>query len=365
MTTRSTKTNSVFLSFTKNHDLYAVDQSTTKGESLLLNPGPKGDQGIKGEKGFTGAAGANGSAGAKGEKGDTGFTGAAGANGSAGAKGEKGDTGFTGAAGANGSVGEKGAAGANGSAGAKGDKGDTGPVGEYLTTSSYLTQGVLSGDQTILEGADRIIEFVADIDSQSWLSLNKFQPTIAGNYLITLNGWWNNADISGGQTNVQIRMNGSDQIFIVQTALQMGTGSSVGGSKTIHFNGTTDYVEFTAYTSNTTSQILKKGSAAGSGTWFSAVLITTGPGPTGPAGDQGLPGDTGPTGPAGDQGLPGDTGPTGPAGTINITSIPLSYNSPGSSGDVALDPGSGIMYIHNGTVWVMISGLTMSTVWGD
>ncbi len=236
MAHRTTKTNSLFLSFTPDHDLFALDQRTLKGDSLLENPGPKGEPGPKGDKGA------------------------------------KGDTG---------------PAGANGTSGSNGEKGDKGSDGGYLTPSSYFTQGVLSADQTILAGEDRIIEFVVDLDAQSWLSSNKFQPTVAGNYLITLNGWWNEADVSGGQTNVQIRMNGSDQMMIVQSELNIETGNSIGGSKVIHFNGTTDYVEFTAYTANTTSQILKKGSSTGSGTWFSAVLVTTGKGEKGDVGPKG------------------------------------------------------------------------------
>lgn len=43
--------------------------------------------------------------------------------------------------------------------------------------------------------------------------------------------------------------------------------------------------------------------------------VLTGPqGPVGPAGPQGIQGETGPVGPAGPQGIQGETGPTGPAG---------------------------------------------------
>jgi hypothetical protein len=58
-----------------------------------------------------------------------------------------------------------------------------------------------------------------------------------------------------------------------------------------YFNGTTDYVEVTAYTGNPTSQDIHGES---SGTWFAASLQTVGSGPTGPTGATGATGATGP-----------------------------------------------------------------------
>jgi hypothetical protein len=48
-------------------------------------------------------------------------------------------------------------------------------------------------------------------------------------------------------------------------------------------NGSNDYLTFSVFYGGSGSNIIQKGSGAGSGTWFSASLITAG-GQTGPAG---------------------------------------------------------------------------------
>ena len=57
-----------------------------------------------------------------------------------------------------------------------------------------------------------------------------------------------------------------------------------------YFNGTTDYIELTAFTGNTTSQGIN---GAASGTWLEIALITVG------VGSQGQQGPTGPDGTGG------------------------------------------------------------------
>jgi hypothetical protein len=73
-----------------------------------------------------------------------------------------------------------------------------------------------------------------------------------------------------------MRKNNSTMI-ICQQPLNNGTGISLGGSRIIQMNGTTDYIDFTVFQgtvdSGTTGTLLQ-GSANGQGTWFSAFLLT-------------------------------------------------------------------------------------------
>jgi hypothetical protein len=53
------------------------------------------------------------------------------------------------------------------------------------------------------------------------------------------------------------------------------------GTKSVFLNGSTDYVDFTVYTSQTPSQTLKYGGTSfGTGTWFRAFLLANATPPT-------------------------------------------------------------------------------------
>lgn len=214
---------------------------------------------------------------------------------------------------------------------------------EGLASSDYICQGKLINNQTITQGSDTLISFVDDIDPHSWWNpdTKRFQPNTSGYYLISLSGWWNYGSASTAQVNLQIRKNNST-VAILQNQVETSTGFTLNGTKTIYLNGITDYVDFTAYTGNATSEILQ-GNSSGTGTYFSAALLVAGQGPqgaTGPMGPSGAIGDkgdtgaTGPQGPQGIQGSKGDTGLTGPAGGFGASA---SYYSTIAQGPFAAD----------------------------
>jgi hypothetical protein len=150
-------------------------------------------------------------------------------------------------------------------------------AGGGIVASSYIAIGILSTDQTVTSGADTLINFVDYDDAQSWWNptTKRFTPTIAGYYDVTLSAWWVAGVISNNQTNLQIRKNGNSYA-LSQEIINTSTGQSPNLNRTIYLNGTTDYLDFTVFTSNTTSQVLQKGTVDGSGTFFSAALITSG-----------------------------------------------------------------------------------------
>ena len=154
-----------------------------------------------------------------------------------------------------------------------------------LYASSYVSQGRLTSNQTITPGADNTITFAVDFDPQGWYNTGtyRFAPSIPGYYYLSFGVWWNNGT-TNQQDNVQARKNGNT-FMILQNPIATGTsGISASGSKLIYLNGVSDYVDFTAYTANATSQILQYGTATGSGTWFSAYLLTGGGGGSGGGG---------------------------------------------------------------------------------
>ena len=143
--------------------------------------------------------------------------------------------------------------------------------GNGLQSSSYISQGKLSANQLVTSGGDAVIQFVDDYDPQSWFdaTTRRFQPNIAGYYLVSVGAWMDDADTTNGQANVQIRLNGNT-ILIAQNQLNDVSGLSLTGSKVVYLNGTTDYVDFTFYHSTGSSKNLL---SSGNGTWFTAVFL--------------------------------------------------------------------------------------------
>ena len=226
-------------------------------------------------------------------------TGATGSTGPQGVQGVTGSTGSQGVTGPTGSQGVQGVTGPTGPTGPQGNQGNQGPTGPQgtqgpsasLSPSDYVMKAVKGGTaQTIPNATDTVITFVDEFDPQNWWTPSKFQPTIAGYYNIQVAVWWNPASVTTGQNNIQIRKNGSVQDAIQQTPLTSADGYGQEIDIITYFNGTTDYVEVTAYTDNPTSQNIN---GASSGSWFTAALITNGVGPQGATGPQGVTGPTG------------------------------------------------------------------------
>jgi hypothetical protein len=200
-----------------------------------------------------------------------------------------------------------------------------------LAASDYVVQGKLGGDVTVSANTnDWIIPFASDFDPQGWwvnagtggtnpyTSAARIRPTVAGYYEVSLGALWAPGATTNNQDNVQILKNGQ-AIVLLQATIPTGVaGLSMGGTKMVYMNGTTDYISFTAFTANTGGQTLSQGNVSGASTWCSAHLIAYGPGYTGftgPTGDAGAAGTTGFTGPTGaDSMVTGPTGPQGPAG---------------------------------------------------
>jgi hypothetical protein len=276
---------------------------TTVG--VIGNEGPAGDQGPQGTQGFQGVQGPQGFQGVQGDQGPQGFQGDQGTQGFQGpqgvqgTQGDQGYQGYQGDQGYQGYQGDQGYQGVQGDQGYQGVQGYQGPQGfqgtqgfqgpsASLSPSNYVVKAVKGGSaQTIPSNSptDTIITFVDDYDPQGWWTPNRFQPTIPGYYNLQLAVWWDAGSVTNNQSNIQILKNGI-QVAIQQNQILTGSGYGQEIDTIVEFNGSTDYVEATAFTGNTTSQNIN---GASSGTWFTAALITNGTGP------QGVQGSTGAT----------------------------------------------------------------------
>jgi len=181
--------------------------------------------------------------------------------------------------------------------------------GATITATDLVAQGRLTGDTSVTPNSDLVIPFVDDFDPQGWwdATSKRFTPTIAGYYNVTLQVWWTIAAVTNNQNNIQIRKSGST-VVISQTQTLSGNGYSQNATKLVYLNGSTDYVDFTAYTGNSSAQSLQwGGNSNGQGTFFSAALMTAG------KGEKGDTGATGATGPSGATTLDGLTDVTAPS----------------------------------------------------
>jgi len=220
-------------------------------------------------------------------------------------------TATTGAQGVTGAQGPQGPQGPSGASvtGAQGPTGPSGPA-STLAASNYVMRAVKNGTaQTITSNADAVVTLIDDFDPQGWFASNKFQPTIAGYYNIDVSVWWNAGAITTNQTNIQLRKNGTTQLAIDQAQIATGAGYGQTLSTIVYFNGTSDYIEVTAYTGNTTSQDIN---GSGGGTYIVANLIAYGQaGPQGPQGPQGPSGAS----------VTGAQGPQGPSGALTAWTV--------------------------------------------
>ena len=143
--------------------------------------------------------------------------------------------------------------------------------------SLYICQGRLSGNQTVTNNVDAVLQFQNNmsfsIDPQGWLnnSTYRFQPTIAGYYHISLGVWFNTGSSSSNQINAQIRKN-TNSYGIAQSPVPTTVGASLFVTSIIDLNGSTDYVEFTVYSANPSGHTIN-GSGSSEGTYFTAIKV--------------------------------------------------------------------------------------------
>jgi hypothetical protein len=139
--------------------------------------------------------------------------------------------------------------------------GNINSLGNYYVKVARLT------DQTILNATDTVIQFSRITDPNSWYNTGTYRitPTVSGNYYVSAMVNWVKGTIAPtDQNNIQIRKNGATfSINLMPVNSGMDFTASLFGITTL--NGSSDYIDVTAYTSNPTSQDIN-GTADGSWT---------------------------------------------------------------------------------------------------
>lgn len=142
------------------------------------------------------------------------------------------------------------------------------------TANTYICHIGLTADQVIVSGADAVLDFVDIADTNNWYdpTTKKFLPTVAGYYHVDFSLWFEPSPVSTGQYNIQVRKNGTTVMIAQQPTINNGTGQSLMSSKLVYFNGTTDYIDFTAYQSTGSNRNILKGTDS-SGTYATIFLL--------------------------------------------------------------------------------------------
>jgi hypothetical protein len=129
--------------------------------------------------------------------------------------------------------------------------------GNLNAAGNYYVKLARTSNQTINNGSDTLIGFSAVSDPNSWFNSgnNRITPNVSGNYYISaMVNWAAGASTNTVQTNIQIRKTGTT-IALSQLGIQTHA-YTMNISAIATLNGSTDYIEFTVYTGNPTSQVV-------------------------------------------------------------------------------------------------------------
>lgn len=148
-------------------------------------------------------------------------------------------------------------------------------INENLNANGgYFVKGALSSDQDITNSNQNInFSDVSDLNNWWDSTSKKFQPTVAGNYYVSLQvAFKPMTTYASLQNNIQIRRNGNTQ-SIAQNEIPGGSiNRTMYGTGIVYMNGTTDYIDFTTYSSSTTAQKIV-GDGTNSWTKFEAFKL--------------------------------------------------------------------------------------------
>ena len=142
---------------------------------------------------------------------------------------------------------------------------------QFYISPSYVTAGLINNQS--ITGADSVIAFTGVAGNTSWWnnSTHRFIPTTSGTYVIQYTSLWQPGTGASNQMNSQIRKNGNT-IVITQFPVNYYVPFTQTNSAITTLNGSTDYVEVTAYSSSNTGQVIT-GSASYQETIFNAYLL--------------------------------------------------------------------------------------------
>ena len=158
-----------------------------------------------------------------------------------------------------------------------------------LTSSNYLAEATLTENQVLdqVTTPQLILFNNAYTDSQQWVDISniQFYPTIPGYYMISVNllvsqGTWD-TNTNNYTMNLQINVNDLP-CATFQNTIPTNNEKTIYGNKMVYLDGFTQYVTFTFSTNSTTAQTIILGDPTiGLGSYYNAIFLTNGQGPTG------------------------------------------------------------------------------------
>jgi hypothetical protein len=139
-------------------------------------------------------------------------------------------------------------------------------TGNLNSAGNYYVEVARTTNQTILNGTDTGIQFSSVTDPNNWYngSTYRITPTVSGNYVTNLMVSWQKGTVNNNQTNIQIRKN-NNTIAINKSVIVTGDDFTSYATAITTLNGSSDYIDATAYTANPTSQVIN-GTADGAWT---------------------------------------------------------------------------------------------------
>jgi len=134
--------------------------------------------------------------------------------------------------------------------------GDVKVSGNLNAPGNYYVKLARLTNQTIPSNVDTLIGFTATSDTNGWYSgiTTRTTPTVAGTYRVDAMMNWQAGTITNNQTNIQIRKNGTT-FALHQVGIATFSYSQI-ACGIVTMNGTSDYIDFTVYSGNTTSQVV-------------------------------------------------------------------------------------------------------------
>jgi hypothetical protein len=126
--------------------------------------------------------------------------------------------------------------------------------GNLNAAGNYYVKLARTTNQTVTNGIDTLIAFTATSDTNGWYSgiTTRTIPTVAGTYRVDVMLNWQAGSITNNQTNIQLRKNGTTFALHQVGIATFSYSQTACGIVTM--NGTSDYIDFTAFTGNTTNQ---------------------------------------------------------------------------------------------------------------
>lgn len=120
------------------------------------------------------------------------------------------------------------------------------PSASFQAQNNGAAQAINTSAVTVIQFPNEVFDDDGAFDNATY----RFQPKVAGDYLVCLMGGYGQA-IGGGQhAQWHLRKNGAETHGLILSGTDSAVGEQFAGGALSHvmrFNGTTDYADFTAY----------------------------------------------------------------------------------------------------------------------